>query len=109
MDDLTDGGRIAFQLVNNSRSVDNQNCDAKIAWDRLVVKYEPSTAPRYMTLERDLVNSKLAFNKNPDGWMTYVGQLVCEVNKCTVTCYRQICKDRYRYYPTHSLSFTLVI
>ena len=84
MDDSSDGGKIAFQLVNNAHTVANPNGDAKLAWDRLTAKYRPSTAPRYMRLEKLLVNSKLSFNKNPDPWMTYVEQLMGEMNKCTV-------------------------
>ena len=83
MDDLTDGGRIAFQLMNNYCFVDNPNSNASISWDRLVAKYRPSTAPRYMIFERDSVNSKLTLDKNPDGWMAYVEKLVGEMNKCT--------------------------
>ena len=46
MDVSTDGGRIAFQLVNNSTLDENPNENAKIAWDRMTAKYKPSTAPR---------------------------------------------------------------
>ena len=47
MDDSSDGGKIAFQLGNNVCTVANSNGDAKLAsWDRLIVKYRPSTAPR---------------------------------------------------------------
>ena len=37
-----------------------------------------------MRLEKDLINSKLAVGNNPDPRMTYVEQLVSEMNKCTV-------------------------
>ena len=66
MDVSTNGGRIAFQIVNNSTSDENPIGNAKIAWDRMAAKSKLSTAPRYMRLERDLINSKLAVGRNPD-------------------------------------------
>ena len=47
-----DGGRIAFHLVNNSTLDENPNDSTKIAWDRMVAKYKPSTAPRYRDWKR---------------------------------------------------------
>ena len=84
MDVSTDGGRIAFQLVNNSTSDENPSGNAKISWDRMVAKYKPSTTPRYMRLEMDQINTKLAVGRNPDPWVVYIEQLVSEMNKCTV-------------------------
>ena len=72
MNDSSDEGRIVFQIINNANTLANLNGDAKFALDRLIAKYRPSTAPRYMRLEETLVNSKLAFNRNPDLWMIYV-------------------------------------
>ena len=34
MNDSCDGGRIAFQLVNNAYTLANPNGDAKLAWDK---------------------------------------------------------------------------
>ena len=84
MDDSMDGGKIAFQLVNNSCTVANPNGDAKLVCDRLIAKHRPSTALRYMRLKKTLVNSRLSFDMNPDPRMTSVKQLIGEMHRCIV-------------------------
>ena len=85
MDDSTDGGKIAFHLVNNSCMAANPSGYAKVSCDSLELKYRPSTAPRYMRSEMTLVNSKLALDDTPDAWMNYVERIVCKMNNCVVT------------------------
>ena len=80
MDSSTDGGKIDFQLVHNSRSAANPSGDAKLAWDRHESKYRPSTAPRYMGLGKILVNNKLAPNTNSDELSSQVTQCATELD-----------------------------
>ena len=71
MDHTTDLGRVAFSLVKNSKSADYPEGNCKIAWDRLMAKYAPKTAPSLLKLKKKFANSRLVdLEKNPDEWIT---------------------------------------
>ena len=53
----------------------NPEGDPKHAFDLLMKKYKPKTAPRYIELEKQFANSKLSHDEeDPDEWIT---QLEC--------------------------------
>ena len=71
MDHTTDLGRVAFSLVKNSKSANYPEGNCKIAWDRLMAKYAPKTAPSLLKLKKKFANSRLVdLEKNPDEWIT---------------------------------------
>ena len=81
----TKQGKIAFNLVDNCTTGDQPEGNCKIAWDRLVHKYAPKTAPSYIQLKKDFANSKLASaDTDPDEWMTDLECLRSEMNKVTI-------------------------
>ncbi len=63
--------KVAFDLVDGCHSLYNPEGDAKLAWDHLSKKYELKTAPSYIQIKRDFVDSKLGDTTNdPDKWIT---------------------------------------
>jgi hypothetical protein len=48
IDGETKTGKVAFNLVDNAVTSANPEGDSKIAWDRLINKYAPKTAPSYI-------------------------------------------------------------
>lgn len=67
----TKPGRIAFSLVDNCVSDDQPEGNCKVAWERLVHKYSPKTAPSYIQLKKNFANSKLlSVGANPEEWIT---------------------------------------
>ena len=82
----TKAGKVAFNLVDNCTTADQPDGNAKLAWDRLVNKYAPQTAPSYITLKKEFANSKLADStENPDEWITDLECLRTEMNKVTIS------------------------
>ena len=82
----TKAGKIAFNLVDNCVTSDQPEGNCKIAWDRLVHKYAPKTAPSYIQLKKDFANSKLrSAEDNPDEWMTDLESLRTEMNKVKIS------------------------
>ena len=81
----TKQGKIAFNLVDNCTTAEQPEGNCKIAWERLVHKYAPKTAPSYIQLKKDFANSKLAsVDTDPDEWMTDLECLRSEMNKVTI-------------------------
>ena len=52
IDGESPAGRVAFELVHGSRTTDNPDGDVRLAWKRLVSKYEPKTAQSYIKLNK---------------------------------------------------------
>jgi hypothetical protein len=64
-------GRVAFNFVENAVTPDTPEGNCKIAWDRLVNKYAPKTAPSYIQLKKEFANSRLkSAAHNSDDWIT---------------------------------------
>lgn len=81
----TKQGKIAFNLVDNCSTAEQPEGNCKIAWERLVHKYAPKTAPSYIQLKKDFANSKLAsVDTDPDEWMTDLECLRSEMNKVQI-------------------------
>ena len=55
----TSSGTTAFNLVDTCTTSDQPDGNCKIAWDRLVSKYQPKTAPSYIQLKKDLRTAEL--------------------------------------------------
>ena len=81
----TSSGTTAFNLVDTCTSSDQPDGNCKIAWDRLVSKYQPKTAPSYIQLKKDFANSRLKdLDVRPDEWMSELESLRSEMNKVTI-------------------------
>ena len=52
-------GKIAFSLIKNCKTSDYPEGNCKLAWDRLIAKYAPKTAPSLLKLKKKFENSKL--------------------------------------------------
>ena len=82
----TKQGKIAFNLVDNCSTEEQPEGNSKLAWDRLVHKYAPKTAPSYIQLKKDFANSKLtSVDTDPDEWMTDLECLRSEMNKVKIS------------------------
>ena len=58
----------------------------KLAWDRLLTKYSPKTAPSLLKLKKNFAKSQLeSVNKHPDEWMTELESLQNEIDKISVS------------------------
>ena len=79
-------GKLAFNLVDNCTSAKQPEGNCKLAWERLVHKYAPKTAPSYIQLKKDFANSKLAsVDTDPDEWMTHLECLHPEMNEVQIS------------------------
>lgn len=64
-------GKIAFSLVRNCKNSDFPEGNCKLAWDRLIAKYAPHTAPSLLKLKKQFANSVLRnAGTPPDEWIT---------------------------------------
>jgi hypothetical protein len=70
IDGGSDSGRVAFQIVRNSKTSDLNDGDAALAWKRLNDKFEPKIAPNRLKLKNEFYSSKLKNKDNPDMWIT---------------------------------------
>ena len=60
-------GKVAFSLVKNYKMVEYLEGNCKLAWDHVVSKYVPKTAPSVLKLKKKFANSKLdSVKKHPD-------------------------------------------
>lgn len=81
----TSSGTTAFNLVDTCTTSDQPEGNCKIAWDRLVAKYQPKTAPSYIQLKKDFANSRLRdLDVRPDERMSELESLRSEMNKVTI-------------------------
>ena len=59
IDHTTKQGKVAFSLVKNCKTAKYPEGNGKLAWDRLVAKYSPKTAPLLLKLKKNFANSQL--------------------------------------------------
>lgn len=71
----TKQGKVAFSLVKNCKSSNYPEGNCKLAWDRLVAKYAPKTAPSLLKLKKQFANSTLGNDVYPDEWITELESL----------------------------------
>ena len=63
--------KVALNLVKNCVSDEYPEGKCKLAWDQLVAKYVPNTAPSLLKLKKKFHNSRFASeDKHPDEWIT---------------------------------------
>ena len=63
---MTKQGKVTFSLVKNCKSSDYPEGNCKLAWDHLVAKYAPKTAPLLLKLKNQFAYSNLHVDTHPD-------------------------------------------
>ena len=61
---------VCFGLVDESKSEDLPDGDAKMAWTKLVNKFEPKTNSTQAELRRSFETSKMEDGQDPDAWIS---------------------------------------
>jgi hypothetical protein len=69
IDDKTSSGKVAFNLVKGYKNKDYADGNARIAWERLRNKFEPSSAPSLVNLEKKFRQCSLKKGQDPDIWI----------------------------------------
>jgi hypothetical protein len=75
IDHGTKQGKVAFSLIKNCKSSDYLEGNCKLAWDRLIAKYAPKTAPSLLKLKKQFANSSLKNEVYPEEWITELESL----------------------------------
>jgi hypothetical protein len=70
IDDKTSSGKVAFNLVKGCKNKDYAAGKANIAWERLKNKFEPSSAPSLLKLEKQFRQCSLKKEQDLDIWIT---------------------------------------
>lgn len=79
-------GKIAFSLVKNCKTTEYPEGNCKLAWDRLIAKYAPKTAPSLLKLKKKFANSKLSkVEDHPDEWISDLESLRNEMDNISIT------------------------
>lgn len=75
-------GKVAFSLIKNCKSDEFPEGNCRMAWERLVKKYEPHTAPKLLKLKKELMNMRLDdVSKDPDEWITDLENIRVQINQ----------------------------
>ena len=72
IDDNESAGKVAFKIVKKSKTAENADGDAHLAWTGLKRKYAPTTAPTLANLHKQFYKAKLKKKTDPDTFMTYL-------------------------------------
>jgi hypothetical protein len=70
IDDKTNIGKVAFNLVKGYKNKHYADGNANMAWERLKNKFEPSSAPSLVKLEKQFRQCSLKKRQDPDIWIT---------------------------------------
>jgi hypothetical protein len=70
IDDKTSSGKVAFNLVKGCKNKDYAYGNASMAWKRLKNKFEPSSTPSLVKLEKQFRQYSLKKGQDPDIWIT---------------------------------------
>jgi hypothetical protein len=70
IDDKTSSGKVAFDLVKGYKNKDYADGNVNIAWERLKNKFEPSSAPLLVKLEKQFRQCSLKKGQDPNIWIT---------------------------------------
>ena len=82
----TKQGKVAFSLVKNCKTSDYPEGNCKLAWDRLVAKYAPKTAPSLLKLKKQFANNRLGdAEMHPDEWITELESLRNDMDKISLS------------------------
>jgi hypothetical protein len=69
IDDKTSSGKVAFNLVEGCKDEDYADGNASIAWERLKNKFEPSSAPSLVKLEKQFRQCLFKKGQDPAIWI----------------------------------------
>jgi hypothetical protein len=61
---------VAFNLVQGCKKKDYADGNSSMAWERLKNKFEPSSAPSLVKLEKQFCQCSLKKGQDPDIWIT---------------------------------------
>jgi tellurite resistance-related uncharacterized protein len=70
IDDMTSSGKVVFNLVKGCKNKDDADGNANMAWERSKNKFEPSSAPSLVKLEKQFCQCSLKKGQDPDIWIT---------------------------------------
>jgi gag-polypeptide of LTR copia-type len=70
IDVKTSFGKVAFNIVRGCKSKDYPDGNATTAWEKLKNKYEPTSAPSMVKLDKQFRDSSLKKGKDPEVWIT---------------------------------------
>ena len=86
IDHTTKQGKAAFSLVKNCNTAKYPEGNCKLAWDCLVAKYSPKTAPSFLKLKKKFANSQLeSAETHPGEQMTELESLQNENDKISIS------------------------
>ena len=86
MDTTRAAGKVAFEIVKQSKDVNHPEGSPNLAYENLTKKYEAKTAPNFIELEREFANSKLESDEDdPDEWITSLESLKTRMNEVVIT------------------------
>ncbi len=72
MDTETSSGKVAFNIVRNSKSKDYEDGNIEVAFKNLRRKYAPQNAPSLAKLHKSFYGASLKKNVDPDVFITYL-------------------------------------
>jgi hypothetical protein len=79
-------GKVAFSLVKNCKTTEYPEGNCKLAWDCLVAKYAPKTAPSLLKLKKEFENCKLeSIAQYPDEWITSLESLRNDMDSINIS------------------------
>jgi hypothetical protein len=70
IDDKTSNAKVAFNLVKGWKNKDYAGRNARMAWERLRNKFEPSSSPSLVEIEKQFLHCSLKKEQDPDIWIT---------------------------------------
>jgi hypothetical protein len=70
INDKKSTGKVAFNLVEGCKNKENTDGNAGMAWERLRYKFEPSSSPSLVKLEKQYRQCSLKKGQDPDIWIT---------------------------------------
>jgi hypothetical protein len=70
IDDKTSSGKLAFNLVKGCKNKDYADWNASMSWEKLKNKFELTSAPSLVKLEKQFHQCSLKKGQDPDIWIT---------------------------------------
>jgi hypothetical protein len=70
IDNKTSSGKMAFNLVKGCKNKDYADGNTSMAWERLRNKFEPSSTPLLVKLEKQFRQCSLKKGQDPEIWIT---------------------------------------
>jgi hypothetical protein len=69
------GGSVAFHMIKSTKVKGFEKGNAKLAWQKMVNKYEPKTAPTLSKINKEFYGAKLKDKSDPNVWITQLEEL----------------------------------